>query len=582
MSPEQALGKPLDARTDIFSLGVVLYEMITGCRAFDGDTSAAVFDAILNRAPTAPVELNALVPAELERIVNKALEKNPDLRYQSAADFCADLRRFRRDSSAGRTGRASRPSAGRSHSRWLRNTGVAIASIVAVLAAVALWLAANRAVSTESSSSTDGAVLQSIAASSAGPSIAVLPFENAGGDEDQKYFSDGLTEDIITELSGYHELSVIAHSSTRHYTGSDIDIRKIGAELGVRYVLRGSVRRAGQWIKVGVQLSDTSDSRLVWGTNYERELTASNLFALQDELTQQVVSAIADTYGALARAELPSARRKPPASLDSYDCVLRVYAYLQSHLPQNHLAARDCLEQVIATDPDYAAGRAWLAYLYAEEFHHRWNERPDDYDALDRALEMATEAERLDPASHVSHGALALALFFRGETERARIESYRTIDLSPNNALWLGLLANYLAAQEDFEHAVPMSRKALALSPHPPRWIHMPVFLEHYRRGEYEEALHRAKEIELEDFRTPLFLVATYGQLGRVDAVDTLLDQMRSRWRQRLDRPLVVREIRRELIERNVFSPGAADHLLEGLMKAGFEPAAESSAPRVR
>jgi len=569
MSPEQALGKELDPRTDIFSLGVVLYEMITARRPFEGDTSAAVFDAILNRAPTAPVALNTEVPAELEHIVNKALEKDPALRYQTAADLCAGLKRLRRDSSADRVA-VTPPPVAASRRRGLWVSGAVIAMLVAVLAATVVRKLVERDSPVETTTPGTSVDVGAGQSSSRGPSIAVLPFTNASGDPDQEYFSDGLTEDIITELSHYRELSVIAHSSTARYKGSDIDVRDIGASLQSRYVLQGSVRKTGQRIRVRVQLSDSHDGRMVWGTNYERDLTARDLFELQDGLTQQVVNAIAGSYGALTRAELPGARRKPPASLDSYDCVLRAYEYLQVHTPENHLAARNCLEGVIDTDPDYVDGMAWLAYLYAEEYHHRWNERTDEYDALDRALALAKEAARLDTASHVAHGALTLIHMFRGEYEHAMIEGYRTIDLSPNNALWLAVVGYFLAQQEDFEHSLPMVRKAIALTPHPASWIMTPFFYDHYHHGRYEEALAEAKEMDLgADFLGPLFVAAAYGQIGRPDDAGPALDEMRAA------RPRPIGELRRELIERFAISPALTDHLLEGLAKAGLEGVAD-------
>ena len=458
MSPEQALGKELDARTDIFSLGVVLYEMITARRAFGGDTSAAVFDAILNHAPTAPVQLNAAVPAELERIINRALEKDPGLRYQSAADLCSDLKRLRRDSSGDRSAATPTLSTAGSRQQWLRGLVAVGLVLVAVLA---VNMVRSRP---DSSSSTAGGQAESL---SRGPSIAVLPFMNASGDPEQEYFSIGLTEDIITELSRFRELTVIAHNSTKGFKGDDIDIREIGASLGSRYLLQGSVRRAGQRIRISVQLSDSRDGQLVWGTNYERDLTMLDLFELQDELVLRVVNEIAGTYGAMNRAELSGARRKAPASLDSYDCVLRAYEYLQYHLAEKHLAARDCLERVVEADPDYAEARAWLGYLYADEFHHRWNERADESNALDRALEHCEAAVQLDTANPVTHGALSLVLMFRGDYERGKSEAYRAIELSPNDALWLLLLGTYLCQLEDFEHGVPMIEKAIAINPYP-------------------------------------------------------------------------------------------------------------------
>jgi len=572
MSPEQALGKELDHRTDMFSLGVVLYEMITARRAFAGSTSAAVFDAILNRAPTAPVALNAEVPAELQRIVNKALEKDVELRYQGAAELRSDLRRLQRDSSADRAATTRPPDAAGSGRRWVRLLGVAAAILVVVVAAKLLNVLAERettpAATTPGGQAVDGAAQ----VSSRGPTIDVLPFTNASGDEDQEYFSVGLTDDIVTELSRYHELTVIAYDSAESYEDRDAHPHKSGASSVTRYLLQGSVRKAAQQVRVTVQLSDSGDGRLVWSSNYERDLTVQGLFKLQDELAQQVVNAIAGSYGALTRAALPGARRKPPASLDSYDCVLRAYEYLHVHTPAKHLAARECLERVVESDPDYADGLAWLAYMYAEENHHRWNERKDEYDALERAVELAEEAVRLDTVNHVAHGALALTHFASGEYERAQIEAYRTIDLSPNDTVWLAVLGFYLAMREDFEHSLPMVRKAIALDPHPPGWITAPFFLDHYHHGRYEEALLEMRGTDMSggDFRGPLFTAAVYGQLGRPEDAGQFLDEMLALWQ----RP--IGEMRRELIERHAVTVALTDHLLEGLAKAGLAEVADT------
>ncbi len=310
------------------------------------------------------------------------------------------------------------------------------------------------------------------------------------------------------------------------------------------------------------------------GYSLRRDLTVTDLFKLQDELTQQVVNAIAGSYGALARNELPRARRRPPASLASYDCVLRAYDYLQVHISEKHLAARDCLEVVVGAEPDYVDARAWLAYLYAEEYHHRWNERPDEYEALDRALTLAREAERLDTTSSVAHGALAMVGFFRGDYERARLEAYETVDLSPNNAPWLVLMGTYLAQRGDFEGALPMVTKAISLNPHPQGWARMAYFYDHYAGGRYEEALVEAKRIELpEDFREPLFLAAALGQLGRLDEAKAPLVELRRIWK----RPL--NEIEDELVVHHAFAQGLVDELLQGLTLAGLNVEAASGRP---
>ncbi len=394
-----------------------------------------------------------------------------------------------------------------------------------------------------------------------GPSIAVLSFTNDSGDPGQDYFSSGLTDDIITELSKYTELVVFAHTSALVYDGRSLSVTGPGIVPDARYILQGSVRKAEDHIRVSVQLSDTLEGKLVWGNTYQRDLTANDLFSLQDELTHQVVNAIAGSYGALTRAELSDARRKPPQHLDSYNCVLRTFEYLHVHDSLHHLQARDCLEGVVELDPDYADGWAWLAYLYADEYHHRRNEHPDSYDSRSRAIEVAERAVNLDPASQVSHGALAIASILQGDHERGRIAAYRAIELNPNNALWLGLLSNWLACTGDFEHSLSMVEKAIILIPNPPPWLHLATFLEYYHKGQYEAALAEARLIETGDFRAPALLAAVNGQLGRVSDAKQALSKMRVLF------PGSFEDIDQELVQRNGFAPELADSIVEGLRK---------------
>jgi adenylate cyclase len=395
-----------------------------------------------------------------------------------------------------------------------------------------------------------------------GPSIAVLPFVNDSGDPDQDYFSSGLTDDIVTELWKYTELAVFARTLTLASDDRPLDVSDLGPEFDVRYILQGSVRKAGDRIRVTVQLSDAFDGKIVWREDYQRDLTVGDLFSLQDDLTQQVVNAIAGSYGALARAELAEARRKPPTHLDSYDCVLRAYEYLHAHDSPHHLEARDCLEGVVELDSAYADGWAWLAYLYAEEYHHRRNEDPESYDSRDRALEAAERAVTLDPANQVAQGALALSSIIQGDHGRGRIAANRAIELNPNNALWLGLLGTWLSFSGDFERGVPMVNKAILLDANPPPWLHMAIFLEHYHEGRYEAALSEAKMVETGDFRTPAFLAAAHGQLGHGFEAGQAFSELRMLFQGSFD------DISQELVQRNGFAPELADHIVEGMRKA--------------
>lgn len=547
MSPEQLAGKDLAASSDIFSLGVVLYEMATGKRPFDGDTPISTISAILHEIPSSVSSLRKSLPRPLDSVISRCLEKDPQQRFRNADDLGMALR-----------GVEITPAGGVSL-RPVSQFAIGVLVLLAVIiATIAFWPSGNEKVALNPTEVTNE--------HSRRPSIAVLPFSNASGDPEQEYLSNGLTEELITQLSKYQDLLVVARTSTLEYKDQAVDVRTVGESLGIRYVLQGSVQKAGNKIRLTAQLSDADDGRQIWGESYDRDLTASDFFSLQDELTGEVLSAIAGSYGALFQAELAAARRKPPESLDAYDCVLRVYDYLQIHSGEKHLAARDCLELVVDESTDYVDALAWLAYLYGEEYHHRWNARPDEYDALDRALQLGEAAVQLDAVSQVAHGCLALTLFMRGDYDRATVEAQRAVDLNPRNALWLGLMGLYLSQLGDSERGLPMVRDATLLSPHPPTWFRMAFFYDHYLAGRYNEALADARLLDWDgDFRIPLFVAASYGQLGRVDEAAPALAEFRGLW------PMPVEELRTELIERHAFAPELADRLMEGLTNAGME-----------
>ena len=301
--------------------------------------------------------------------------------------------------------------------------------IAVVYFAVDKFVLEQAEVTAESVSATEG---DPVLALPTGPTVAVLPFTNLSGDPEQEYFSDGLTDDIITALSRFRELFVIARNSTFRYKGKSVDVRELNRDLGARYVVEGSVRKAGTRLRVTVQLLDARDGTHLWADTYDRDLSASNIFAVQDEITEQVVGTIASNYGVISRARFAEIKEKPTDSLDAYECVLQVGAYYRdNYIASEHIKVRGCLERAVKSDPGYADAWAYLSFMYLDEYRFNYNPRPN---SLVRALEAAQRAVDSDPTHQKAHEALATSYFYRHELDAFLAEADRAIALNPNNA----------------------------------------------------------------------------------------------------------------------------------------------------
>jgi serine/threonine protein kinase/Flp pilus assembly protein TadD len=341
MSPEQARGQLTDARTDLFSLGTVLYQMATGRLPFQGDTSAVIFDAILNRDPDPISNSGPTLPPEFGRILNKALEKDRNMRYQTATDLKTDLIRLRRDLDSGRRQAA------------------------------------------EIGDSRGGADRQTV------KSIAVLYFENLSGVKEDEYFRDGITEDIITELSKIKGLNIFSRPTVLAYRDKQVTPAQIGQQLRAAYVLAGSLRRAGTRLRINAQLVDTHTDFPLWSERYDREM--KDVFEVQDEIARKIAEALRIT---LSPQEQEALAAKPTENLQAYDLFLRGKSYARRLTRQDLEFAAQMLENAVALDPGFALAYAALANVCAQHHYHYgrdpvWMERAQA--ASQKAVELSAD-----------------------------------------------------------------------------------------------------------------------------------------------------------------------------------------------
>jgi non-specific serine/threonine protein kinase len=404
MSPEQARGEELDARSDLFSLGVVLYEMATGSVPFPGATSAVVFDGILHAAPPSAKELNPRLPLAVENILGKTLEKDPDLRCQTAAELRADLKRLQRDIESSR-----RPAAEKSAS-----------SSVAQAAAAAKQ-----------------------------KSVAVLYFENQSGAKEDEYFRDGITEDIVTEISKIAQLQIFPRSEMIGFRDKAVTAQQVGQQLGAAYVLEGSIRRAGNRVRITAQLVEASTRHSVWAERYDRQL--EDVFAIQEEIARSIAQALRIT---LTPQEEKIIARKATENPLAYDFFLRGRSYSRR---QDFEYALQMFEQAIEIDPNFALAHAGIAHLCGIIFEVR-DQNPN---WMERGLAACDRATSLAPDLPEVLVARARIVFAQKKYDEAALLAQRAIERKPDCEGAWSILGRAYFTSGSFEEAAALTERAI-------------------------------------------------------------------------------------------------------------------------
>ncbi len=490
MSPEQVRGEELDTRTDLFSLGMVLYEMTTGQLPFTGTTSGAVFDEILHQAPIPPVRINPETPDELEHIINKCLEKDPDFRYQSATDLLADLKRLSRASDSALLPFVTPPAKAKFGLDW--RLGPVVAALIGL--AIVLW---------------SSGIFESPPVDT---SIGVVPFENASGDSTQEALADGLTEDIVANLSKISGLSVY------RFKGIEKSPEEKAAELGVATLLEGTIRRVGDKIRISTQFVEAQSGRVLWSENYDQELT--DVFALQTEIALQVAAALEVE---LLPGEESDVAVSPHDSVEAYDLYLQ--GRFLRHTEENPAGLRQAVEyfqQAIEKDNEYALAYAGLAESY---FMLAYIYGAEPWETFGEAAKMAVRFGEDLPEPHVAMG-LWLD-FWEDDGEAADEEFKRALELDPRHSNAQREYARFLMRRGRFDEALTEIGK-----------VHDPIFAvtvhltraEIYRyRGQFDEALqeaHRFREIWSGSDEPLLQMVACYTALAEYEKAEKLAEEI--------------------------------------------------------
>lgn len=465
MSPEQVRGKELDGRSDLFSFGVVLYEMATGALPFRGDTTGLIFDAILNRETVAPVKLNPGVPLKVQDIIQKALEKERDLRYQHASEMRADLQRLKREVDSG------------------KSSGTAQTQSAKEIAASA--------------------------ARASHSSIVVLPFTNMSSDAENEFFADGITEEIINALAQIEELRVVARTSAFSFKGKQIDLRTVGESLNVTSILEGSVRKSGNRLRITAQLINVADGYHLWSERYDREL--QDIFEVQDEIAKTIANRLKVTLRGESQQPLVKAGT---TNLEAYQLYLKGRFQANKRTPDGFSEGVGYFQQAIEKDPDYAMAYAGLAEAYTQMAF--MNVFPPK-ELMPKAKAAAVKALELDDNLADPHVALGYASFgYDWDWVAAEKHFERAYELNPRGLSYHIYFPTYLSSLGRFEEALALANRAVELDPASPSANYL-LSVQYFVARKFDQAieeLRRTLEMAPDLFLVYVVLAQAYAGKG--------------------------------------------------------------------
>ena len=461
MSPEQVRAEELDGRTDLFSFGIVLYQMATGAIPFQGPSSGVIAEAILNRDPVAPMLVNPVIPAALQEVIRRALEKDKSRRYQSAADMRADLKQLKRAMESG--ARVGVEGTGSTLTSGSPSAGIQRVPESAVQTSATRQRRVSKVID----------------------SLAVLPFGNAAGDPEHEYLSDGITGSLINTLATLPKLRVMAQSTVSRFKAREIDPQAVGRELGVRAVLTGRIMQSGGSLRIGTELVDVATGSQLWGAQYDRK--PGDIFVVQDEISSEISGKLRLQ---LTRAEKKQLTKHHTENVEAYQLYLKGRHHWNRWTEEGFYKAIEHFRKAVESDPTYAMAYAGLADCYVLL---GWNSYLPPKDAFPKGKAAATVALQLDPELAEAYTPSAALLWLDGwDWKKAQAEFKRSLELSPTYPTANHWYAEYMMTMGRHAEAMVRIKKSQDLDPLS-LIISVAVGWAHYFARQYEEAIEQLR-----------------------------------------------------------------------------------------